>query len=779
MKRLILLLLGSIVLWSAFCHSAFAQTKPVTASPKDSTSEILFKTFPPPQEVVIWGIGPYGSIKGSLNTSFKPFASAASLPELNEGNSFPVLGVSSDFGVTFYTPTLFGVFGLNLDAGLSSYKYGTQYIFKNILPADTSEYRPTFTTQLNYLTFSPMLNLSGLLFGVKIGIPLSGTITYPTATTNPKYIQIQDWKGQQQDIDKSLLNTLIEARVGGMVKLLSSRLGVLHLTINGSLAINSALKSDSLTNTIVKNSLMAQNLKTEKKFEPVDAIPFSVSVGLNYLFSITNGSIVDDHIRQQEIVDSIRTTERKIFNQAAALQAQSLAQADTVTNTVLATMEINDKIKALEKARQDRLDKLAALEKARQDSIRRSLAKELTETKKKVFVASVTAITGAQEDGKDLGAVKELRVEQFSMTSSKPLLPIIFFNDNSSVLPDRYKRIRSSDRENFALPSNPNASTLEVYATVLNIIGKRLIQNPTAKLVLTGCNADAGDEKGNTKLSAARAEAVSGYLQDVWKIQGKRIDVRQRNLPERSSAAVTPNGMAENRRVEIASETPEILAPMTYEYTGKIAAPSALNFALEITTGVGLKQWEFEIQQLSGAAGTTLKDTSGGAIYPQRLTWRLNDEPATIPTSNDPIAARLSAYDVNNAQSPDAPVISLPVKQYTLEQKRREGRPDIIIRNIELLAGTSSSDAQTMSTSAKDVAAKFASTLPAQAKLSAAFSHTKNESGTPSWASAMGEAIKLPANALRSGKTVTFDTTFPEARFYARSLNVRVETPAK
>lgn len=105
---------------------------------------------------------------------------------------------------------------------------------------------------------------------------------------------------------------------------------------------------------------------------------------------------------------------------------------------------------------------------------------------------------------------------------------------------------------------------IEVYHNILNIIGKRLILNPLATITVTGCNQDFRNEADNTPLSRRRAKEVSNYLEDVWSINPNRIKIEVRNLPEIYSQIKTANGFAENRRVEISSQTSSIFRTYTY-----------------------------------------------------------------------------------------------------------------------------------------------------------------------------------------------------------------------
>jgi len=99
---------------------------------------------------------------------------------------------------------------------------------------------------------------------------------------------------------------------------------------------------------------------------------------------------------------------------------------------------------------------------------------------------------------------------------------------------------------------------MEVNHAALDIWGARMKQYPDMTMKVTGCNSNSGAERGKIDLSKQRAMAVRDYLVNTWGIDGKRIIVDQRNLPELPTNPVTKAGMEENRRVEISSNDPRI-----------------------------------------------------------------------------------------------------------------------------------------------------------------------------------------------------------------------------
>ncbi|MDH4230891.1 MAG: OmpA family protein, partial [Nitrospirota bacterium] len=100
-----------------------------------------------------------------------------------------------------------------------------------------------------------------------------------------------------------------------------------------------------------------------------------------------------------------------------------------------------------------------------------------------------------------------------------------------------------------------------------------------------------GAEKKNLKLSTARAEAVRDYLQKVWNIAPERMSIEARNLPAMPSTSRLEEGQADNRRLEITSESPAILGLIRSTYFATRIDASTLSLRPVITAPHGVASW--------------------------------------------------------------------------------------------------------------------------------------------------------------------------------------------
>lgn len=163
-------------------------------------------------------------------------------------------------------------------------------------------------------------------------------------------------------------------------------------------------------------------------------------------------------------------------------------------------------------------------------------------------------------------APQTVAVTQTIVNEAFPLLTYVFFQENSASIPNRYRLLSEEDTATFdyrALP--PDA--MVYYYNMLNIIGRRMQATPQATITITGCNANTDNEQNNLALSQQRADTVAAYLRRVWNIAPERIIVENRNLPVTPSRNTDEAARSENRRVEINSDTWDIIKPVVFKTT--------------------------------------------------------------------------------------------------------------------------------------------------------------------------------------------------------------------
>lgn len=195
-----------------------------------------------------------------------------------------------------------------------------------------------------------------------------------------------------------------------------------------------------------------------------------------------------------------------------------------------------------------------------------------------------------------------LKIEEIKTIDFSPMLGHIFFDKGAEAILPIYVRFNGPG-ETAGFDEQKFTGTLEKYYQDLNIIGKRLADKPESKITLIGCNDNSGKEKGNTKLSAKRAEAVRDYLKAIWNIAPERMTIEVRNLPAKPSTSRLKEGQAENRRVEIVSLDPEILAPIQSTYLTTRIDASTLTLRTDVVAPYGTAAWKITAANASAILG--------------------------------------------------------------------------------------------------------------------------------------------------------------------------------
>ena len=211
-----------------------------------------------------------------------------------------------------------------------------------------------------------------------------------------------------------------------------------------------------------------------------------------------------------------------------------------------------------------------------------------------------------------------VNIEEVTMVDSSPLLNHIYFDTGKSRIPDRYVALATPE-EVGAIAEEQLTGTMEKYHQVLNVIGKRLLANPEARITLVGCNSNTGVEKGKIALAKSRAEAVAAYLKSVWGIDPSRMEIKARNLPAVPSSSRVPEGIVENQRVEILSTYPAILDTIKSTYMLEQADTKEIRISPSVQAEVEIDYWQLRLL----SADKVLATREGAGTPPTEVAFAL------------------------------------------------------------------------------------------------------------------------------------------------------------
>lgn len=393
---------------------------------------------------------------------------------------------------------------------------------------------------------------------------------------------------------------------------------------------------------------------------------------------------------------------------------------------------------------------------------------ELKEKKLEADIEAYGVVKGVEKK------LVTLNMEEKVSRHIAPLLPYIFFDDNSDEIPPRYTLLSNSDTKEFSLRKNFADKTLDNYYHVLNIIGTRMKANPKANITLTGCNSDYGKEKNNKDLSKRRIDKVKSYLTDVWEIDGKRINTQIRNLPLVKSSSIEEDGRSENRRVEIYSADPVITAPSVFQDTARLVLPPLIRFKPKVIAEAGLSEWRMAAESNS----KLLKTASGFDLLPS-IDWKINSEETVKALIKDTLFYYLEAKDNLNKKTQSVKK-NIPVIVKKLNSSLSE-KGDTVINTYDLILFDFNKS--TIDGRNKAIIDLIKKESPKDAVVTVIGytdrmgSEAHNMKLSTDRAASASKALNRP-DAVSSGvgeEDLLYDNDLPEGRFYSRTVVVEVK----
>jgi outer membrane protein OmpA-like peptidoglycan-associated protein len=241
----------------------------------------------------------------------------------------------------------------------------------------------------------------------------------------------------------------------------------------------------------------------------------------------------------------------------------------------------------------------------------------------------------------------EVQVSENEESKIIPLLPYVFFDPNSYNLSNRYKILYKAEVSKFD-EANLRDSVLGVYHHLLNIVGQRMQLYTDAKLKITGCVEPMDDNEPPAGLNTSRAITIRDYLIKTWDIEESRISIEARELPEKVSNRQNEMGREENRRAELSSSDPRILAPIRIFAGDYDVTPSGLALKTNVLNKENVSLWSLTVSAENMPELFTQKKQE---IPPAQIEWKFNENDiqnlARLGRSNRDLLANL---ELNSTQ---------------------------------------------------------------------------------------------------------------------------------
>ena len=272
--------------------------------------------------------------------------------------------------------------------------------------------------------------------------------------------------------------------------------------------------------------------------------------------------------------------------------------------------------------------------------------------------------------------VIEVRIDEYDSVEALPVLNQVFFAEGSSRIPERYHLL---DREGSTVFTRDQlkGSALDVYYHMLNLIGKRLQEIPSATLTVNGYR---NSRESDPRLGTMRAESVRRYLVDVWRISQRRITVRGGALPPSPARENAEEGFEENARVELLSSDPNITKPHFRRHIQRVANPPGVTFYPSAVAEAGLGRWQVEVVQ----EGKPWKSFAGTGALPDSIVWDWRGDQRELPQLPMRLSYRLEVVDSTGQMRTTEPT-PIAVNYRSVGQKMERRVNDTTINIYSLL----------------------------------------------------------------------------------------------
>lgn len=362
-----------------------------------------------------------------------------------------------------------------------------------------------------------------------------------------------------------------------------------------------------------------------------------------------------------------------------------------------------------------------------------------------------------------------------------PILNYIFFDKDSTKIPIRYSNISNSETKNFNLDSLFDVATLDIYHLVLNIVGKRMKQNPKAKLKIVGTKSKDETSQNSSILAIERAKSVQSYLVNNWKVNINRLELISAENPKKPSVGNTDESKEENRRVELYSNDENILKPVLLSDLLYRPITKEMKFYTVVDTNLNKYSWQLEINDDEG--NRIFEDAADGEP-PLSLNYIIDDKLANDISNKKRLRYRFSLIDDKNERQSLAGDFNIIVN--TIDEKNSRKEKDIMVDKYSLILFDY--DGYELEKSNSKIINLIKSNMTSNSKLR--ISGYTDKIGSPEYNKSLSEKrVQSVANEFNSqnidnlyhyGESlILFNNKLPEGRFYSRTVEVEVITPTK
>jgi outer membrane protein OmpA-like peptidoglycan-associated protein len=378
--------------------------------------------------------------------------------------------------------------------------------------------------------------------------------------------------------------------------------------------------------------------------------------------------------------------------------------------------------------------------------------------------------------------VVAITVEEFETTEGFPLLPIVYFKDGDADLTQTKMRLLTAGTVSNFDYNNLKSDIFELYHNTLNIIGKRLKDNPRLEITIAGYSSGSGADAQDRNIWQKRANVVRDYFVNVWEIESKRLKVEQRTDRRNPAPGSVNDVTEENQKVEMFANY-DILRPIVLSEIEKIANPPQIVFEMNGGSEVGLSNYSLVLSQ----GGNKLRDfseTLSASHFNANKSWFITEEP--LPMLERPVEALLTVRD--NSNQTVTKTQNFDIQQKTIRSKRALVENDMRIERYSLVLFAIDSDALTAIHQRVLDEVKKSIQPNSELYIYGYADRTGDEQHNENLARRRCERVNShinPGNRINAvmeavgSKELIYNNDIPEGRAFSRTVKIEIRTPIK
>lgn len=373
----------------------------------------------------------------------------------------------------------------------------------------------------------------------------------------------------------------------------------------------------------------------------------------------------------------------------------------------------------------------------------------------------------------------EIDFTETIVTQTFPILPYIFFDSTSSKIRNIYKF------DNIAFDEQElDNNTIEIYYNILNIIAKRMLDNPKTTINLIG-NSDGNEFESLEErmgLSLERANSIKNRLVS-YGISKERITVENREIPKLPTSSRYIEGFQENRRVDIETNNIDLLKPVLHSDFLEYSLNKAMKFETKLKSTSDIEKVKLTLSVNGKNILTETNNNFKSTTIIHNVKESILEKIANIIDDSNPTNVVKSEVEIYYTDKQiEKKSFDIPIKK---EKSSFEvGRLNLIVFDFDKSEISNTNKSMIKQFISNSISLSSNTTITGSTDLLGEKDYNKTLSlsranEVANYINTINPNFKIKDIIGLGSDQILFDNNTPEGRFYCRTVLVEVKTPIK